>query len=152
ECVRRGQSRPRQRMSPEKKWAIITGASSGIGRALAFQFASGGFNVVITGRNEAALRAVAAECSKKYGADADVLIADLSDPQATDGLIRSILAKSRDYEVLVNNAGFGIHGDFASTDLAENVQLVEVQITSALQLTKAVLPSMITRRSGRILN
>ena len=139
-------------MSPENKWAIITGASSGIGKALTLEFAAGGFNVLLTGRNETALRSVAEECASKYAVQTDVVVADLSRPESVDALIRAVLAKPREYGVLVNNAGFGIHGEFASTDIDENLHLVDVQLTAALRLTRAVLPSMISQHSGRILN
>lgn len=133
-------------------WAIITGASSGIGKALAFEFAGGGFNLLLTARNEAALAEIAAECAGKYGIETDVVPADLGRQDSLDRLIGAIGAKPRCYEVLVNNAGFGIHGDFASSDIEQNIQLLNVQLTAALKLTKAVLPPMISRRSGRILN
>jgi short-subunit dehydrogenase len=139
-------------MSPENKWAIITGASSGIGKALTLEFAAGGFNVLLTGRHEEALRGVAEECASKYRVQTDVVVADLSRPESVDALIRAVLAKPREYGVLVNNAGFGIHGEFASTDIDENLRLVDVQLTAALRLTRAVLPSMISQHSGRILN
>ena len=134
------------------KWAIVTGASSGIGQALAFEFASAGFNLFLTGRNESALNDVAAECSGKHGVLTEVAVADLSCADKVQCLIAEIQSKPYRYEVLVNNAGFGIHGDFASTDMAENVRLVDVQLTAALQLTRAVLPGMIERRNGKILN
>ena len=133
-------------------WAIITGASSGIGRALAFEFAKGGFHVLLTGRNETALAAVAAECTKAFHVSAELVVADLSRLDSIDGLIESILAKSRRYEILVNNAGFGIHGAFVSSDLEQELQLINVQIAAAIKLTKAVLPSMIAAHSGKILN
>jgi uncharacterized protein len=139
-------------MSDGRKWAIITGASSGIGRALAFQFAAGGFSLLITARNEAALTAVAAQCSSKYGIETQVVAADLSRMDSVDRVISALTSKPRVYEVLVNNAGFGIHGEFASSDIKRNIELVNVQMTSMLRLTRAVLPDMITRRSGRILN
>jgi short-subunit dehydrogenase len=141
-------------MSPEAdgKWAIITGASSGIGKALAFEFACGGFNLVLTARNGSALSEIAAQCAEKHGVDTEVVTADLGRPEAVDHLIAALSARPRRYEVLVNNAGFGIHGDFVSTDIEQNVELVNVQLTAALRLTKAVLPAMIERRSGRILN
>src|SRR5689334_23918853 len=104
-------------MSDGRKWAIITGASSGIGRALAFQFAAGGFNLLITARNEAALTAVAAQCSSKYGIETQVVAADLSRMDSVDRVISALTSKPRVYEVLVNNAGFGIHGEFASSDI-----------------------------------
>jgi len=77
-------------MSGEGKWAIITGASSGIGKALALEFASGGFNVVLTGRNEQALAQVAADCSDKFRVATEVLPAELSRSDSTDRLIATI--------------------------------------------------------------
>src|SRR5687767_12442080 len=138
-------------MNKDGKWVIITGASSGIGRALAFQFAAGGFNLLLTARNEAALSAVAAQCSSRYGVEAEVISADLSRPESLDNVIAAVGSKPRHYEVLVNNAGFGIHGDFASSDIDQNIELVNVQLAAALRLIRAVLPSIIERRSGRIL-
>jgi uncharacterized protein len=139
-------------MSAEAKWAIITGASSGIGKALSFEFAAGGFNVFLTGRNEAALREVATECAGRYAVQTEINAADLSTSEGVDSLVDALTRKPHRYDVLVNNAGFGIHGDFASTDIEPNLQLVHVQITAALKLIRTVLPDMIARRSGRILN
>jgi short-subunit dehydrogenase len=134
------------------KWAIITGASSGIGRALAFEFAEHGFNLLLTARNESALTEVGAQCRKKFGVETEVMAADLACADSVHNLISGLSRTSREYEVLVNNAGFGIHGDFASTDIERNIDLVNVQLSAALRLTRAVLPEMIRRRSGRILN
>jgi len=139
-------------MSASRKWAIITGASSGIGRALAREFASGDFNVLLTGRNEAELVKVAEQCSAEFNVLAKVVVADLSRPESVDALIESISAFPTEYEVLVNNAGFGVHGDFAVTDIDKEVDMVNVQLAAMLKLTKAVLPGMILRRRGRILN
>lgn len=133
-------------------WAIITGASSGIGKALAFEFAAGGFNLLLAARNEAALNDIAAQCRSKHGVEIEVIASDLSCTESVDQLIAALTRGARQYEVLVNNAGFGIHGDFASTDIEQNIQLVNVQLTAALRLTRAVLPGMIARHSGRILN
>jgi short-subunit dehydrogenase len=138
-------------MTAEGKWAIITGASSGIGKALAFEFAAGGFNVFLTGRNEAALADVAAECAARHRVETEIVCADLARMESVDDLVAR-LGSGRRYEVLVNNAGFGIHGGFASTDIEQNVRLLNVQLSAALKLVQAVLPSMISRRSGRILN
>jgi len=139
-------------MKTDRKWAIVTGASSGIGKALAYEFAAGGYNVFLTGRNETALAEVATECSSKYKVETEIVSADLARINSIDHLIAVLNSKPRDYEVLANNAGFGIHGDFASTDIEQNIQLLHVQLTAALKLTSMVLPSMIRRRSGRILN
>jgi len=133
-------------------WAIITGASSGIGKALAFEFAAGGFNLLLIARNEAALAEVAAECQAKHHIKTEIVAADLACAKSLEELMAGLERTPREFEVLVNNAGFGIHGDFASTDIEQNIELLSVQLTAALRLTKAVLPGMIARRTGRILN
>jgi len=138
----------------DARWVILTGASSGIGKALAYEFAGGGFNLVLVARNEAALSEVAAECSARHHVQAEVIPADLSRMEEIDRAVEALIsaARSRRYEVLVNNAGFGVLGPFASVDIDPNVDLVTVHLSAALKLTRAVLPGMIQRRSGRILN
>jgi short-subunit dehydrogenase len=138
------------RRSPSEKWAILTGASSGIGRALAFELASHGFNVFLTARNEAALAEVAEACRRGFGVESEVFPADLADRDSTDRLIRVL--SDRRFEVLVNNAGFGVKGDFAGTDIRDELRLLEVHLVALLRLTKAVLPRMIEARSGHILS
>jgi hypothetical protein len=133
-------------------WAVVTGASSGIGKALALEFASHGFNVVLIARNQTALANVAAECARKGSVEAEIIATDLAGAEAVEALSARLERDGRRYEVLVNNAGFGIHGDFASTDIEEDLDLVNVQVAAALKLTRALLPAMISRRSGRILN
>jgi short-subunit dehydrogenase len=134
------------------KWAVVTGASSGIGKALAFELATNHFNIVLIGRNQEALAQVAAECTRKGAVETEIAVTDLSNLELIDALSTRLAADNRPYEVLVNNAGFGIHGDFASTDIETNVDLVNVQLAAALKLTRALLPGMISRHSGRILN
>lgn len=134
------------------KWAIITGASSGIGRALALEFAADGFNLLLTGRDESALNEVAAECSRKNPIQTEIVVADLSCADGIDRLVQTVSSKTYSYDALVNNAGFAIHGDFSSTDIDENIRLLHVQLTAALRLTRAVLPGMIAQKRGRVLN
>jgi short-subunit dehydrogenase len=138
-------------MNRTAKWAIVTGASSGIGRALALECATAGFNVFLTGRNEIALALVAKECA---GSDVQtkVVAADLARPESVDKLIESIREFPVEYDVLVNNAGFGLHGEFATTDVDKETEMLQVQLAAMLRLTKAVLAGMIARRRGRILN
>jgi short-subunit dehydrogenase len=133
----------------EKKWALITGASSGIGRALALEFAANGFNIFLTARDNAALQDVAEDCRKK-NIEARFFPADLSDADSTGRLINSLADQKID--VLVNNAGFGVKGDFAGTGIDDELKMLDVQLSAMLKLTKAVLPNMIARQSGRILN
>jgi len=139
-------------MNASHSWAIITGASSGIGRALAREFSAGGFNVLLTGRNEGALAKLAEECTAEFDVRTKVVPADLSRPESVAALIEAISAFPTDYEVLVNNAGFGVHGEFAVTAIEKEIEMVNVQLAAMLKLTKAVLPGMVVRRRGRILN
>jgi uncharacterized protein len=134
------------------KWALVTGASSGIGRALALEFAQGGYNVLLTARNEAALNHVAGECAKRFRVQAEVVPADLSRPESIDQLVTVLSSKDHSFDVLVNNAGFGIQGQFSGTDIDKELELLNVQLGAALRLTKAVLPGMLSQRSGKILN
>lgn len=135
--------------SAQEKWVLVTGASSGIGRALALEFAGGGFNVFLTARDENALNEVAEKCRGK-GVRTEVLAADLSRPESTGALIGTI--SGRRFDVLVNSAGFGVKGDFAETDLGDELEMLGVQLAAMLKLTKAALPRMIAHGSGRILN
>ena len=133
-----------------KKWAIITGASSGIGKALAFEFARNGVSVFLTARNETALKEIADECERKYKVETKLFSADLGDENSTKNLIEAI--SNREFDVLVNNAGFGVKGDFAETDIDEELKMINVQIAALLRLTKAVLPAMLAAKRGNILN
>lgn len=131
-----------------KQCVAITGASSGIGRALAYEFASRGFDLLLTARDEHALETVASECRERFGVETKVRAAGLADAKAVDALCGAI----GDIDILVNNAGFGVKGDFADTDLADELKMLEVQLAATLKLTKAALRGMIARGNGRILN
>jgi short-subunit dehydrogenase len=133
-----------------KGCVVITGASSGIGRALAIEFASRGFDLLLTGRNQAALDEVASLCREHHGIEADFIVADLSDGDSVRKLIATI--SELPVEVLANNAGFGVNGNFVDTSIEDEERLVEVQLSKMMSLTKAVLPGMIGRRRGVILN
>jgi hypothetical protein len=138
------------RMRANAQWAVITGASSGIGRALAVEFASAGFNVWLAGRNRVALDEAAAECAAT-GVETDVVAADLATPAGVDTMIAALRAEPRQISILANNAGFGLHGGFAATPPETAVDMIHVQLTAAVRLTRHLLPAMIERRDGRIL-
>jgi len=140
------------RSNASDKWAVITGASSGIGRALAHAFAARGYNLFLTARNEPALQQVASDCVERFKIATEIQAADLADPQAVDALIGAVSADRRSIEILVNNAGFGVQGAFRKTALNNELTMVHVQLDAMLKLTKALLPAMIERRAGRILN
>ena len=133
-------------------WALVTGASSGIGKALAFELASRNFNLFLTGRSKTALHEIATECRSKFSVKTEVHPADLSLVEDLDSLAEAVTANDFRFEVLVNNAGFTIKGEFAETDLAAEFNLVNVQLGALLKLTKVLLPGMIARERGRILN
>lgn len=132
------------------KLAIITGASSGIGKALAFEFAKNNFDLLLTARNEEVLRKVAEECELKFSIKTEIFATDLANENSVSELIKFIANKKID--VLVNNAGFGVKGDFVETESEDELKMLDVQLAAMLKLTKTVLPQMIERKSGKILN
>jgi len=136
----------------QKKTALITGASSGIGLEFARLFAEGGYDVVLVARTESKLKALAEELSAKHGVRALAVAADLADPAASRGLVERLKAEGVQVEVLVNNAGYASYGAFAETDLDAELKMIQVNIATLTALTKAVLPGMLERKSGRILN
>lgn len=136
----------------QKKTALITGASSGIGLDFARLFAEGGYDVVLVARTESKLKALADELSAKHGVRALPVAADLADPAASRQLMERLKADGVPVDVLVNNAGYGSYGAFAETDLDAELKMIQVNIAALTALTKAVLPGMLERKSGRILN
>lgn len=139
-------------MSADDKWALITGASSGIGKALAHAFAARDYNLLLVARNDLSLRQVTADCGAQFQVATEAYPADLSDLRAVDALIGRLSAAGRRFEILVNNAGFGVQGEFRSTTLERELELLNLQLATMLKLTKALLPGMVSRGSGRILN
>ena len=130
--------------------ALITGASSGIGRELAKLCAAGGFDVILAARRTERLEDLAAELGTAHRVAARPLQADLSDPEAPGRLFDQLAGKPID--LLVNNAGFGLRGPFAETDWEAERRMIEVNMTAPAHLTKLFLPAMLQRGSGRILN
>lgn len=132
--------------------ALVTGGSGGIGLELAKQFASHGHDLVITARHRDALEAVAGTLEGKYGVKVTVVAADLTDPDAPQRVFDAIEAEKIDIQFLVNNAGFGLGGAYADTDIKRELEMVQVNIIALMQLTKMFMPTMMKRKSGRILN
>ncbi len=132
--------------------ALVTGASSGIGLELAKQFAAHGHDLVITSRHRDALEAVAGTIEGKFGVKVTVIPDDLTDPDAPQRLFDAIRADNIDVHFLVNNAGFGLGGEFADTDIMRELELIQVNIAALTHLTKLFLPGMLKRKSGKILN
>lgn len=136
----------------ERTAALITGASSGIGLELARLLARDRHDVILVARSEGKLREISAELQREHGVAAQVIVADLSKPNAPKEVWSAAIEKGIAIDALVNNAGFGVTGEFAETDLKTELEMIQVNVVAPTHLTKLVLPSMIARRSGRILN
>ena len=131
-------------------WALITGASSGIGCELAKLFAADHFNLILVARNEAKLKQVAGELTAKHGISATVLARDLSDPAAPAEIFAAL--REVPISILVNNAGFGWSGRFTQGELKRSLDMMRVNMDALVQLTRFFAPPMLARGAGRILN
>lgn len=132
--------------------ALVTGASSGIGREIARQLAARGHGVTLVARREELLEQLAAELRSAHGVRVEVIPTDLADRDATDRLCEEVERRGLTVDVLVNNAGFGIYGAFASTDLDRELQQLEVLVRAVLQLDARYVPGMVQRGRGAIVN
>ena len=132
--------------------ALITGGSTGIGLELAKQFASHGHNLVLTARHRDTLEAVAGSIEGQYGVKVTVIADDLIDPDAPQRLFDAIAAEKLEIDFLVNNAGFGLGGEFADTNGQRELDMIQVNVSALTHLTKLFLPAMLKRNKGKILN
>jgi len=136
----------------EKPWALVTGASSGIGRALSVEFAKNGYNLVVISRDQEALQVLADQCRQSYQSEILVVTRDLTREGIAVEIVNELDSRGIVVDVLINNAGFGVHGDFMSTPLNQELDMVRIQINIMLELTKYLLPGMIQKKKGAILN
>ena len=132
--------------------ALITGASSGIGRAFAHLFAKDGHALVLVARRRAVLDELAAELTRTYHVNVQVIACDLTNADAPSQLHAALQQSGSVIDVLVNNAGFGMQGAFAELPLDRQLQMIQLNVTALTTLTHLLLPSMIQRRSGGVLN
>src|SRR5712691_4875572 len=137
---------------PDRKTALITGASFGIGQELAGIFAREGYNLVLVARTADKLRQLASELEKAHGTRSLILASDLAAPGAAAYIHDQTTRAEITVDVLVNNAGFGQFGLFAENDLDECLQQIQLNVTTLTHLTRLYLPEMLSRKSGRILN
>ncbi|MHA1996114.1 MAG: SDR family NAD(P)-dependent oxidoreductase [Candidatus Hodarchaeales archaeon] len=135
----------------ENKSALITGATSGIGKAFAYRFADLGYDLVITGRRDEIIRSIAKEISTEYGVSVEVLIVELSNPTDLTRVVQKATSLSN-LEVLVNNAGFATRGTFAENDVQIHKKMIEVHVQALVELTHAVIPMMQQQKHGTIIN
>jgi len=133
------------------KWALVTGASAGIGKALAEELAKGGTNLVLTARREDRLRSIAQSLSATHKIQSEIFVADLAQPAVPEAIFQFTQAKGLTIDLLVNNAGFGQYGEFHSAETDRLLQMVQVNCAAVLHLTRLFVPGMVARRRGDIL-
>ena len=133
------------------KTALITGASSGIGLELAHLFARDGYRLVLLARNRNALRQIGDDLQARYGITVRIAPKDLAHPAAAVELYQELQEAGVLVDVLVNNAGFGLAGPFATNDWAQEAEMLQVNMVAATHLTKLFLPQ-IRARGGNIVN
>ncbi len=132
--------------------ALVTGASAGIGGAIAHELAARGHGLVLVARRKDRLDALAQELSDAHGVRTETISCDLADAGARDRLPAQIGELGLDVDVLINNAGFATGGAFAEADAERELQQVRVLVEAPVALTLAFLPAMVERRRGAILN
>jgi short-subunit dehydrogenase len=130
--------------------AVVTGASSGIGLELAGLLAADKYDVFLVARREPLLREIAEDLTRRHGIRAVPIVADLARPEGCALVAERV--QNADVRALVNSAGFGVRGRFSETALDRDVELIDVNVRALTHLTKLLLPGMLVRRSGRILN
>lgn len=133
------------------KWALITGASAGIGTALARELAAGGTNLVLTARRRDRLAGLAAELSAKHDIRTLVCVADLAQPSGPQQIFDFTEEKKIAIDLLANNAGFGAYGEFHKITLERLIAMTQVNVTAVVHMTHLYLPGMIARGGGDIL-
>jgi len=135
-----------------RRTALITGASSGIGEAFADVFASEGFDLVLTARREERLRAVKARLEERDGVHAELIVADLERPDAAARICAELEARGLKIDALVNNAGYGVPGSFLSSSWDVHSRFLQIMVAAVAELTYRLLPGMVERQYGRIIN
>jgi short-subunit dehydrogenase len=148
-----GQKNEANQMTAEwrGKWALITGASAGIGVALAKELAGGGANLVLTARRQARLEELARELTAKHKIKTSIFAADLAEVTAPEKIYAFTRAQGISIELLVNNAGFGAYGELHTVEVSRLLDMVQVNCAAVVHLTRLYLPEMVERRSGDIL-
>ena len=135
-----------------RKTALVTGASAGIGRAFAELLAKHGYDVVLTARRADRLEALAADLARMHGVAAHAIVADLADPHASEQIVNELASRGIVVDFLVNNAGYGVSGAYLDSSWADHQRFMQVMVTAVLDLTYRLLPGMVERGWGRVIN
>jgi hypothetical protein len=132
------------------KWALVTGASSGIGAALARELAERGAKLILTARRRDRLEALGQELAAQ-GTETRIILADLNDPVAPHQIFRVTERAGLEVEILINNAGLGQYGAFSASEIEQEISQVRVNCDAVVRLTRLFIPRMVERRRGWIL-
>jgi len=132
------------------KTALVTGASSGIGKAFAELLAEKGYGLILTARRRERLDALAAELGQRHGVATKVVVADLAEPDAAERIVAALGGARVD--LLVNNAGYGVPGSYRNVPWAGHQAFMQVMVMAVCDLTYRLLPGMVERGWGRIIN
>ncbi len=136
----------------ERRLALITGASSGIGAAFAEAYAARGVDLVLVARRVERLEAIAWKLASEHGVLAHILAIDLAEPAAASTIAAELKARGLSPDILVNNAGFSIAHTFLATPWEQQRDFIQVQVTTAAELCHRLMPAMVERRWGRVVN
>jgi uncharacterized protein len=139
-------------MTANRKTALITGASGGIGEALARTLAQHGYDLILVARTISKLETLGAELTAKNGVQTTSISSDLSAFDASEKLIAELETRELNVDLLVNNAGFAEYGEFATGDPQKQQQMISLNILTLTMLTRALLPKMLERKFGRVMN
>jgi short-subunit dehydrogenase len=133
------------------KWALVTGASAGIGKALAEELARGGTNLVLTARRRERLEELAQQLGAAHKVQTRICVADLTERDAPEKIFRFTAEQGIKIELLINNAGFGAYGEFHTVETPRLTEMVQVNCAAVVHLTRLYLPEMVARRRGYVL-
>lgn len=134
-----------------KRLAVVTGASAGIGAAFAAKLAEEGYNLIIVARSKERLASMAQKLTKKHQVNVEPHPADLTDPTELRS-VENVISHHHDLDLLVNNAGFGTFGEFASLDVGKEEEEIRLNVVALVRLTRAALGGMVKRKHGAVIN
>ena len=138
-------------MKYKNKWALITGASAGIGATFARAYAAKGANLILVARREDRLRDLASELEAKHQIKTKIIAADLADPTAPQAIFDVLARENIPVDILINNAGYGLPGYYTDNDWAAHRAFLELMVTSYAHMTRLFLPGMLARDFGQII-
>jgi len=136
----------------QKPWALVTGASAGIGAEFCRQLATNGYQLVLVARRADKLQTVADELQNSYATHSVIITADLSQKDAGEAIVKRLVQENIRIEYLVNNAGYGLPGSFHVPEWQEHADFIQVMMTAVCELTRRLLPGMQERKRGFIVN